>query len=364
MLIIILCILLALATLYQTWSDSLLLYPLNIEHFDDTGLETIGQPQMQASSLMRNLHNIVLVRNQVQHWIVNVPLTPFRAPLILFPPLPKDVVLPRSVLYNINYLSPVRNQGDCGCCWAFALADTLADRAMLASGGRFRHGLSVQQLLTCFDRTGCDGGSPEDAAFWLTQPSEQPGGRGLNTETRAPFKQGSGGELTGKCEFTQSTLFVKSSSVVSIVEFIPEEQFDVSILKQNILNMKRCLFESGPFYCAMTVYDDFFSYGGTEPYKPRKGAAMVGGHAIEVIGYCEQGVDKRPAYNKVAYWICKNSWGSGWPTQTTLNGYFTIVMGANVCGIESRCGYAVPEVFGPSYTTDPVALDTLRTITV
>ena len=126
---------------------------------------------------------------------------------------------------------------------------------------------------------------------------------------------------------------------------------DKATLERNIVNMKRSLYEKGPFYCAMTVYDDFFTYTGTYPYKPNKNASFVGGHAIQVIGYHED-----------EYWICRNSWGVQWPLRTKTTGYFTIVMGSNICGIESRCGYAVPSVYGPSYTSSSIPLEQLRII--
>lgn len=110
--------------------------------------------------------------------------------------------------------------------------------------------------------------------------------------------------------------------------------------------MKRALYETGPFYCAMSVYDDLFDFTGLEIYRKSKNASLIGGHAIEIIGYCEKGIDKRRGFKDSGYWICRNSWGKDWPTQTELDGYFMIEMGSNMCGIESRCGYADAELIG------------------
>jgi C1A family cysteine protease len=44
-------------------------------------------------------------------------------------------------------------------------------------------------------------------------------------------------------------------------------------------------------------------------------------HAIAIVGWGSQ--------NGINYWIVKNSWGTGWGE----NGYFRIIRGKNMCGI-------------------------------
>jgi len=353
---IIYCSIIIFALYYLLNYDSIESYKPNPEKTD-----IIGQSKMvHMIDLRRTFPNIVPFRDHVQIRIVNVPLTPFRAPLVTLSKLGKKNILPKFIMYKIKYLVPVRNQGDCGSCFAFAVSDMLADRAMIQSGGVLRQNLSVQQILNCFARDGCDGGSPEEVAIWLSDSEEK-----LVSDKLLPYKQGKGGEATVPCSISKSggyKIGVARDSVVSIVEFIPEINYDLDVLKRNIINMKLTLYESGPFYCAMSVYDDFFAYTGLEPYSPSKGASLIGGHAIEVIGYCDKGEDTRKKFSDVGYWICRNSWGDKWPTRTSLNGYFTIVMGSNICGIESRCGYADVEVYGPRYKRGSKKLDKLRYI--
>lgn len=296
------------------------------------------------------------LRDQVQTWVVNVPLTPFKAPLVTFPPVE---TIPPFLLYKPEYLTPVRNQGTCGACWAFALCDMLSDRLMLSTGAVFDQNISVQQLLACFARDGCDGGSPEDAAMWLAAT-----GKRLNTEREMKYTAASGGYVDTACpiDLPGAEVGIEPDSVKSIVEFIEEENYDKALLRQNIVNMKRALLESGPFYCAMSVYDDLFAFQGTSVYERSKGAELIGGHAIEVIGYADPGVDPRLGFRD-GYWICKNSWGKDWPLGTTSPGYFTIRMGVNMCGIESRCGFAIPTLhakFSQAQLQDALPLSDLR----
>ena len=45
-----------------------------------------------------------------------------------------------------NVLTPIRDQGDCGSCWAFSVAETMESRAALASDQRELKQLSAQQV--------------------------------------------------------------------------------------------------------------------------------------------------------------------------------------------------------------------------
>ena len=106
--------------------------------------------------------------------------------------------------------------------------------------------------------------------------------------------------------------------------------------------MKLELINAGPFYAAINVYKDFLKFSGQGIYRSNKGKE-IGGHAIEIIGYCDKNVDNRPGYRS-AYWICRNSWGDNWPLEIKDKGYFALPMGENFCGVESRCGPFLPDV--------------------
>jgi len=330
--------------------------PLGVPQSQRMSTPALGIGKVVQQIMIRPIasHPAIPLRDQIQTHTVRVPLTPFRAPRIELPSLTDPSEIPKPFLmYNPRYLVPIRDQGTCGACWAFAVCDVLADRAMLATGGIYRKNLSVQELLSCFERDGCDGGSPEEACMWLGET-----GRKLVTSRQDPYKQFSGGYVDTVCKKPSETgIGVNSDQIFSVVEYIPEIKYDKSILIKNIQNMKRELWRGGPLYCAMTVYDDLFQFAGTSVYKHDPKASIIGGHAITIIGYCDKGVDPRPQFKDTGYWICRNSWGNGWPTQTALSGYFMVVMGSNECGIESRVGFAQPtlDIFiSPDSTPKPM----------
>ncbi len=93
----------------------------------------------------------------------------------------------------------------------------------------------------------------------------------------------------------------------------------------------------GPLVGYMEVYTDFYSYS-SGIYAPLPSATYEGGHGIVIVGYYDDGVDR--------YWICKNSWGTGWGD----NGYFNIKMG------ECEIGTWVMQLRGVTINNQPPVL--------
>ena len=58
-------------------------------------------------------------------------------------------------------MTPVKDQGRCGCCWAVATMAAVESAVYLTPGtGRFLQSLSFQQLISCDkDNYGCNGGN-------------------------------------------------------------------------------------------------------------------------------------------------------------------------------------------------------------
>jgi C1A family cysteine protease len=95
--------------------------------------------------------------------------------------------------------------------------------------------------------------------------------------------------------------------------------------------------QDGPLVGYMEIYSDFYSYS-SGIYAPIPSATYEGGHGIVIVGYYDDGVDR--------YWICKNSWGTGWGD----NGYFNIKMG------ECQIGTWVMKLWGVTINNQPPVL--------
>jgi cathepsin B len=264
-----------------------------------------------------------------------------------------SILIPSFILYDPSYLIDIEEQGECGACWAFATCNVLADKISALSNGKIKNKLSVQELVQCVDKykecKGCDGGHPESAAEWLVE----------NKHFLSPISDG-GLEyeldrtrvVVPTCPNKNSNIGIgiKNNSIKSITKFIPEKDYDGKILEDNIINMKAELILNGPFFCAITIYDDFYTYDGNKVYESDK-KKLIGGHAIEVIGYCDKNINNIPGFER-GHWICKNSWGTKWPTKSKKAGYFAVAMGNNECGIESRCGSFEPILKQGEYKAD------------
>lgn len=265
--------------------------------------------------------------------------------------------LPRYFKYKESVLVPVRNQGKCASCWAYAVSDVVADRLSLATGGVVRENLSVQELLSCFrpEQFSCAvGGIPEMAYGYVSK-------HGLSTESAYPYQQKDGGAMAPclvrdslslvdylyddprRADTHPDKVFVNPSTIrnlcVSPRWWVPHGD----TLEANVWNMKTEIFLHGPICGTLMVYDDLYDYDGSSVYKVRKGARFRGGHAIEIFGWSDGGANTIEKGFEGPYWICRNSWGFIWPRRLPKHsGWFYVRMGSNEASIEARASSASP----------------------
>lgn len=269
--------------------------------------------------------------------------------------LSPEMVLPKYFKYKEALMTPVRSQGKCASCWAFAVADCLGDRLSMHTRGKVRENLSVQELVSCLRPSAfpCDkGGLPEVAFHYIVT-------RGLPTEAVYPYENYWGGpiepckqgrqlsirELLTKAkdrhEKRPDRIFAKAGTVRSLcVEPLTDE-----MLKQNIQNMKTEIFLNGPIVGTIMVYSDLYTYDAESVYEVSPGAQFRGGHAIELYGWSDEGQNTEEEGFQGAYWLARNSWGKIWPRDlgdSKHTGWFYIRMGRNEAGIESRASCAQP----------------------
>ncbi|KAH7818263.1 putative cathepsin B2 cysteine protease [Monocercomonoides exilis] len=201
----------------------------------------------------------------------------------------------------------VRDQGDCGSCWAFAISECVGDRINII--GRGRGHMSPQDLVSCDkDDMGCDGSTLDPAWQWIFTD-------GITNEDCMPYVSGTGRvpQCPKRCINGSTIIRTRANSW----RYLHDDE------------MQKEIYEHGPIQVAFTVYDDFRTYK-SGVYKHKYGSAC-GGHAVLCLGW---GVE-----NGTPYWLCQNSWGSSWGDE----GLFKILRGDNHCGIES---YAFCGVFG------------------
>jgi len=186
-----------------------------------------------------------------------------------------------------SLLTSVKNQGSCGCCWAFATMGAI--EAFVKSTGKGEYDLSENNLKEChgYVWAPCAGGNSDMSAAYLSRKS------GPVSELNDPYSV----NVVG-CKSNLTPEFI-----VSDVRNIPNNS---SVIKQAILDY-------GALYT--TFYYQDASYNATN-YTYYYNGATTTNHAVLLVGWD----DNKVTTGGTGAWIIKNSWGASWGE----NGFFYI----------------------------------------
>lgn len=269
-------------------------------------------PNFQRSNFkLENIHSLFGVKAKphtlkVKQWVVDANVK-----------LPESFDA-RDKWPNCPSLKEVRDQSNCGSCWAFATAEAITDRICIATNGSLAQDVSAQDLMTCCSEcgNGCHGGEPLAAwQYWVTNGLVTGGlynGTGCEPYTIPPHHHG---------EPYQDTPFCKHKCVNDEDYDSSKEYGKSAYVLGSEEDIKYDIYNHGPVGADFTVYADFPSY--KSGVYQRHSSQSFGGHAIKLIGW---GTEKG-----TPYWLGVNSWNTEWGA----NGYFKFLRGSDECGIES-----------------------------
>ncbi|MEO8627048.1 MAG: C1 family peptidase [Betaproteobacteria bacterium] len=185
--------------------------------------------------------------------------------------------------------TPIRDQGNCGSCWAYAALGAL--EGAFAVGAQRQINGSEQQLIDCSGAGDCDGG-------WWAPALEYLENREANaTEANYPYTA-----ANGSCSRTTP----REYSVVSW-GFVPSELnlFSPNFLRPPVNQLKEALCLHGPLAVGVNATDAFQAYAGGAFDENDDGHVN---HAVTLIGWDDA---VSTAFGK-GVWIIKNSWGQWW----------------------------------------------------
>lgn len=207
-------------------------------------------------------------------------------------------------------VTPVKNQGDCGSCWAFSAVGSLEAQHCLS--GKTLVALSEQNLMDCteekpYGNMACLGGTM-DAAFQYIIDN-----KGIDTEASYPYLA----QTETKCRFNPSNVGATMTSFVDVPD--------------NELALTEACKEKGPISVAIDAgWISFRFYKCGVYYEPQCYTTKLN-HGVLVVGYGMEPTGEE-------FYLVKNSWGTSWG----IEGYVKMARNRNNnCGIASVASYPV-----------------------
>jgi cathepsin L len=192
---------------------------------------------------------------------------------------------------TLGKVTPVRNQGGCGSCWAFATLGAWESNNLIRNG--LNADASEQHIVNARTYGTCSGG------WWAFDFLRQPSGNGTATEAAVPYTATNGTFDSAVPTPNKAVTwgYVSTSTIPSVAE------------------IKAAVCKYGALAVAVRVTSAFQHYTGGV-FNERDGGNV--NHGVTLIGWDD---------NKQA-WLIKNSWGTGWGE----DGYMWINYNSNSIG--------------------------------
>merc|ERR1712070_1044235 len=209
-------------------------------------------------------------------------------------------------------VSPVKDQAQCGSCWAFSATEGI-ESGVFQTTGTASPALAPQQIVSC-DKTdgGCNGGDLPTAFDYVESAG------GLDTEDDYPYTSQTG--RSGSCK--------SSTPVVKVTDYkyavAPCEGGSCS--GQDEDGLKAALATHGPLSVCINAESWNGYYGGVLS-GTCSGAYNTLDHCVQLVGY--------DTTASTPYWKVRNSWGTSWGE----SGFIRLPMGVNSCGIADEAMY-------------------------
>jgi C1A family cysteine protease len=198
-------------------------------------------------------------------------------------------------LRDLNLVSPIKDQANCGSCWAFSSTANLESLSLQAGGSS---SFSEQAMLDCSEGT-CTGWYLDTAFDFLKN-------YGTTLQNLYPYTG-----VKGTCQAYPPVARVQSWQWINPTGL--PTRISNNMIKSWIYTYRK------PVSCRMEVYPSFYYYQKGVYHHLRR-EQSEGGHFVLIVGWGRS--------RGINYWIVKNSWGPDWGQ----DGFFFIRMNDSYIG--------------------------------
>jgi len=207
-----------------------------------------------------------------------------------------------------GYVTDIKDQGQCGSCWAFSAVGSLEGQHFKSTGKLVS--LSEQNLVDCSNaegNEGCNGGWMDQAYQYVID------NHGVDTEDAYPYTG-----TQGKCHFDANSIGA------TVKAFFDVKHGDEEALRQ-------AAGSKGPVAVAIDASSMLFQFYRGGVYNVPWCSTTDLDHGVLVVGYGTQFQGKK-------FWMVKNSWGQGWG----IYGYIMMTRDkSNQCGIATNASLPI-----------------------
>jgi len=196
-------------------------------------------------------------------------------------------------------VTAVKDQGQCGSCWAFSVTENVESVWILAKGltNETIPPLAPQQIVDCDDSdAGCDGGNPPTAYDYIKSAG------GLDDEKDYPYTA-----VDGTCAFKSTAVVAKISGWKYATEG------DEDTMASNLASWAPLSI------CVDARYWQDYTSGIMTEWQCDWLVELD--HCVQAVGY--------DTTASTPFWIVRNSWGADWGEA----GYIRLQYGTNTCGL-------------------------------
>ena len=197
-------------------------------------------------------------------------------------------------------VNPVKDQGQCGSCWAFSATSAIESAYKIAGNQLFN--LAEQQMVDCGGSTGnygCNGGWMD----WAFQYIINTGGQEQTSDY--PYTA-----VDGNCNFNSAKVAARIKSYTDI----PQNACDQLLTSITQQPVSVAIAANGIMFYSSGVFTSTTCGTGLN-------------HGVTAVGY---GTDTSSGLD---YWLVRNSWGSSWGEQGYIRMDRNAQAPTGICGI-------------------------------